>query len=86
MLEPEVIAMMNEKISDIKNQYEKYVRQYMDKFQKYRPAPVAESHIEDHTAFELLKAALKKEENPYSIFKIIQDIKSINFISTVLVD
>ncbi|CAD8071936.1 unnamed protein product [Paramecium primaurelia] len=89
MLDPEIVALMNEKINDIKNQYERYVKQFMDKFQKQRVQNNIEENIkqpslEDFTSKDLLKIALDKENNPYIFFKNIQDLKSINYILNVL--
>ncbi|CAD8169033.1 unnamed protein product [Paramecium pentaurelia] len=89
MLDPEIVALMNEKINDIKNQYERYVKQFMDKFQKQRVQNNIEENIkqpslQDFTSKDLLKIALDKENNPYIFFKNIQDLKSINYILNVL--
>ncbi|CAD8183560.1 unnamed protein product [Paramecium octaurelia] len=89
MLDPEIVVLMNEKINDIKNQYERYVKQFMDKFQKQRVQHNNEENtkkpsFDDFTPKELLKIALDKESDPYVFFKNIQDIKSINYVLNVL--
>ncbi|CAD8111089.1 unnamed protein product [Paramecium sonneborni] len=89
MIDPEIAALMNEKINDIKNQYERYVKQFMDKFQRQRVSQNNEDNIkkpslDDYTAKDLLKIALDRETNPHIFFKYIQDLKSINYILDIL--
>ncbi|CAD8080189.1 unnamed protein product [Paramecium primaurelia] len=89
MLDPEMIVLMNEKIDDIKSQYERYVMQFKDQFQKQRQQynneeNIKKPQIDDFTSKDLLKIALQKETNPYIFFKNIQDLKSINYIINIL--
>ncbi|CAD8186541.1 unnamed protein product [Paramecium pentaurelia] len=89
MLDPEMVVLMNEKIDDIKSQYERYVKQFKDQFQKQRlqqnyEENIKKPQIDDFTSKDLLKIALQKETNPYIFFKNIQDLKSINYIINIL--
>ncbi|CAD8099710.1 unnamed protein product [Paramecium sonneborni] len=89
IIDPEILVLMNEKIKDIKTQYEHYVKQFMDKLQSQRVShnnqdDIKKPFIDDFTTKDLLKIALERESNPYIIFKYIQDLKSINYILDIL--
>ncbi|CAD8053715.1 unnamed protein product [Paramecium primaurelia] len=91
-LEPEICEMMNEKIRNIKQQYEKYVQQFMQRKKSQQieqPIQVKQKDdvnksVENLTEKELIKLLLNKQSNPYIIWKLIEEQRSCRFLLCVL--
>ncbi|CAD8133961.1 unnamed protein product [Paramecium octaurelia] len=90
-LEPEVCEMMNEKIRNIKQQYERYVQQFMQRKKSQQIETIqtkqkddSNRSVENLTEKELTKLLLNKQSNPYIIWKLIEEQRSCRFLLCVL--
>ncbi|CAD8050810.1 unnamed protein product [Paramecium sonneborni] len=91
-LEPEIYEMMNEKIRNIKQQYEKYVQQFMSRRKSQQiEQPIQLKQKDEHNKSlenlsekELIKILLDKQSNPYMIWKLIEEQRSSRFLLCVL--